>query len=157
MPIPRRQSFPVRLTFAAEDGGRSKFNVAKRKVEIDGITFDSRAEAAQYNQLQVRIRAGEIDSLQVHPEFVLVDAFTHPHQGAIKAIAYRPDFVYRDVRSGRVVVEDVKGFRTPDFDIKRKLFLQRYRDHDLVLVDANNFYRRPRCPGVRHRSPLPRR
>lgn len=154
MPIPRRPSFgsPIRLTLAGDQGGRTKFNVAKKRVVLDGITFDSRAEAARYNQLRMLEQSNEISQLTVHPEFVLVDAFTHPRQGAIKQIAYRPDFVYRN-RSGELVVEDVKGFRTPDFDIKRKLFLNRYRDHDLVLVDANNFYkRRPRWTGAALRT-----
>jgi hypothetical protein len=143
MPIPRRPFITrPRLTFADNSGGKTKFGVAKKKVVIDGITFDSRAEAARYNQLQLLVRTGEISELQVHPEFILVDAFEHPAQGAIKQIAYRPDFKYRDMRSGRTVIEDVKGFRTPDFDIKRKLFLNRYRNLDLVLVDANTFYRR---------------
>ena len=49
----------------------------------------------------------------------------------MRAIKYRADFSYlRPVREGadtrwERVVEDVKGFRTKDYEIKRKLMLDR--------------------------------
>jgi hypothetical protein len=41
-----------------------------------------------------------------------------------KAVRYVADFVYIDNDTGRMVVEDTKGFRTPDYIIKRKLMLK---------------------------------
>ena len=41
---------------------------------------------------------------------------------AERECAYIADFVYKDAE-GRLVVEDTKGVRTPDYIIKRKLML----------------------------------
>ena len=41
-----------------------------------------------------------------------------------RACKYVADFVY--TKSGEVVVEDVKGHRTPEYIIKRKLMLWRH-------------------------------
>ena len=38
--------------------------------------------------------------------------------------SYKADFVYGE--DGKTVVEDVKGFRTKEYIIKRKLMLERY-------------------------------
>jgi Fe2+ or Zn2+ uptake regulation protein len=40
--------------------------------------------------------------------------------------SYVADFVYTDAATGATVVEDTKGFRTPEYVIKRKLMLHRY-------------------------------
>lgn len=40
-----------------------------------------------------------------------------------RAVRYVADFVYTDTATGRTVVEDTKGFRTPEYIIKRKLML----------------------------------
>ena len=45
-----------------------------------------------------------------------------------KAVTYRADFVYTD-KSGNTVVEDVKGIKTKDYIIKRKLMLSVYGVH----------------------------
>jgi len=44
---------------------------------------------------------------------------------------YKADFVYKE--KGQLVVEDVKGFRTPEYVIKRKLMLERY---DIVIKEV---------------------
>ena len=40
-----------------------------------------------------------------------------------EAVKYVADFTYTDANTGYFVVEDVKGFRTKDYIIKRKLML----------------------------------
>lgn len=40
--------------------------------------------------------------------------------------SYIADFVYRDAKSDKLVVEDTKGFKTKDYIIKRKLMLHVY-------------------------------
>lgn len=42
---------------------------------------------------------------------------------AEKACRYRADFVYTDLSTGEIVVEDTKGVLTPEYKIKRKLML----------------------------------
>lgn len=99
---------------------RSKFNAVK--TVVDGFTFDSKAEAARYGVLKLREKAGEIDGLVLQPEFVLtVDRIEDGEPREIGV--YRGDFRYRDhVASAQpfVVVEDVKGFKTPLYRWKKK-------------------------------------
>ena len=102
-----------------------------KKTVRNGITFDSQKEAARYDALMLLLAAGEIKDLKLQPEFTLQEAFTTPQGERVRAIKYRADFSYRrrvkegaDTRWERVV-EDVKGFRTKEYEIKRKLMLGR--------------------------------
>lgn len=100
-----------------------------KKTVRNGITFDSQKEAARYDALMLLLAAGEIRDLKLQPEFTLQEAFTTPDGERVRAVRYRADFSYRrrvkegaDTRWERVV-EDVKGFRTKDYELKRKLML----------------------------------
>ncbi len=113
---------------------RSKYHA--RKVTIDGITFDSGAEARRYGELKLLEKAGEIRDLQVHVIFRLIDGFDR-HGEHIRPTTYEADFVYHmTVDPETLVVEDVKGVHTAVYQIKRKLFLQRYPDVAFREVDA---------------------
>jgi Protein of unknown function (DUF1064). len=92
-----------------------------QKVEIDGHTFDSKAEAARYRELQIMQRAGAIKSFSIQPSFVLSEG-----------IRYRPDFIVWDGQT--VWVEDVKGVETKDFKLKAKLFKQFYPYLELRVI-----------------------
>lgn len=100
-----------------------------KKTVRNGITFDSQKEAARYDALMLLLAAGEIKDLRLQPEFTLQEAFTTPDGERVLAVRYRADFSYkRRVKEGvdtrwERVVEDVKGFRTKDYEIKRKLML----------------------------------
>jgi len=95
---------------------------------VDGIRFDSRAEADRYRVLRLRERAGEISELELQPQFVLIPAFER--EGVkYKAISYRGDFAYRE--NGCRVVEDVKGVATDLFKVKEKMFRYYYPDIEL--------------------------
>jgi hypothetical protein len=103
-----------------------------KKVEVDGSTFDSKAEARRYEQLKLMLRAGAISELQLQPKYELQPAYrdrTGKHQ---RAITYSADFAY--VENGGVVVEDVKGMETEVFKIKAKMVRYRYPDIDFRLV-----------------------
>lgn len=91
-----------------------------RKVVVDGIAFDSKAEARRYTELCLLAAAGEIDELRLQVPFELV-----PKCGKNRAVTYKADFVYRD-KNGAQVVEDVKGAKTKEYIIKRKLMLWRH-------------------------------
>ena len=98
-----------------------------KKAQRGPITFDSQKEAARYDQLVLLERAGEIRGLRLQPEFTLQEAFTTPAGEKIRAIRYRADFAYEqkivegiDIRWAPVV-EDVKGYRTKEYDLKKKL------------------------------------
>lgn len=90
-----------------------------RKATRGAITFDSQKEAARFDELMLMLRAGNISELRLQPEFTIQEAFTTPQGERIRAIRYRADFQY--VQDGQTVVEDVKGFRTKDYELKKKL------------------------------------
>lgn len=88
------------------------------RVTVDGHKFASKREAARYRVLRDMEQRGEIYDLKLQVPFVLI-----PKQGRERAVRYVADFVYDEPPLFRRVVEDVKGFRTPDYVIKRKLML----------------------------------
>lgn len=107
---------------------RSKFGAVK--TVVDGITFDSKAEAARYGELKLLEKAGHIRGLELQPKFALnVRAMDAPVSEIIGA--YRGDFRYEvsytvsreggpRIMNWRTVVEDVKGFKTPLYRWKKK-------------------------------------
>lgn len=90
-----------------------------KKTQVDGITFDSKAEAARYTELKMLERAGQISKLELQPTYELAPSVI---LGGRKkpALRYRADFRYTD-HLGNVIVEDVKGVRTAEYQIKRHL------------------------------------
>ena len=86
-----------------------------KKVVVDGIKFDSKAEAARYGELLFLERAGEVFDIKVHPRFPLV-------VNGIQVAVYIADFRYLDKRRN-IVVEDVKSpvSRTPVYKLKCRL------------------------------------
>lgn len=99
--------------------GRSKYNA--KTVQLDGITFDSKSEAKRYAELLMLERAGAISDLQRQVEFTLIPAQYIDGKCVERACKYKADFVY--LEDGKRVVEDVKGLKTKDYIIKRKLML----------------------------------
>jgi hypothetical protein len=93
-------------------GRRAKFG--NRKTVVDGITFDSKAEAARYGVLKILQAAGVVANLRLQVPYVLT-------VNGVKVCRYVADFVY--VLDGREVVEDVKGVKTREYSLKRKLML----------------------------------
>ena len=103
---------------------------AKKYTSSDGEVFDSKREARRYEELCLLQRAGRIQNLQRQVKFILVPAQREPDRvGRVRGasiereVSYIADFVYVDPDSGKQVVEDVKGLRTKDYVIKRKLML----------------------------------
>jgi hypothetical protein len=84
------------------------------KTVIDGIVFHSKKEARRYMQLKLLERAGEISNLELQPiyEFTLADK---------KIFIYKADFSYLDRKTNELIVEDVKGYKTPVYRLKKKL------------------------------------
>lgn len=98
-----------------------------KKTEVDGILFDSKKEARRYAELAKMEAAGEIEELSLQVPFELLPAQKDKDGKTVeRACVYKADFVYLDNATGAVVVEDVKGKRTPEYIIKRKLMLWRY-------------------------------
>ena len=103
-----------------------------KKTLAYGIEFDSKKEAMRYRELKYLEASGKIENLKTQVKFVLLPAQREPDTvgpkgGKIRGkvlereVSYIADFVY--VEDGRMVVEDTKGVRTPEYVIKRKLLL----------------------------------
>lgn len=93
-----------------------------KPMTVDGIRFASQKEARRYGELKLLQRAGEIHGLELQPAYWLM-----AEGETLKPIGtYRADFKYCQCRRGkkcdetRVVVEDVKGFKTPLYRWKKK-------------------------------------
>ena len=91
------------------------------KTVVDGITFDSKREANRYSELLLMEKAGIIASLRLQPEFKCM-------VNGKKVCTYKADFEYLMVddigpqgQIGYYIVEDVKGFKTPVYRLKKKL------------------------------------
>lgn len=93
-----------------------------KKTELDGITFDSRKEAQRYAELKLLERSGAIHNLQRQVRYELIPAQKRDGKTIERACHYIADFVYEE--NGKTVVEDVKGYRTKEYVLKRKLMLQ---------------------------------
>ncbi len=85
-----------------------------RRITACGRTFASGAEAVRAGELMLLLKVKEIFCLEFQVSF--------PLPGGSKYVA---DFVYLDSRL-RVVVEDVKGFPTREYKLKKKLFQETY-------------------------------
>lgn len=93
------------------------------KTVIDGISFDSKKEAKRYSELKLLEKAGEIYRLKTQQSYQLLPA----QKGGIRnerPLKYIADFVYWDKKTGKQVIEDVKGKTTPAYIVKRKLMKQ---------------------------------
>ena len=113
---------------------RSKYKAVK--TTIDGITFDSKREAKRYTELKLLEKSGMITHLELQPTYDITI------NGA-KICKYKADFRYFTVRQENneqyynskgewqtptmtgdkegQIVEDVKGFKTPIYRLKKKL------------------------------------
>ncbi|EAD3234532.1 DUF1064 domain-containing protein [Listeria monocytogenes] len=111
-----------RTSLTKQASTRSKYNA--KKVVIDDIKFDSKAEAAYYQQLKLLKMSGEVVSFDLQPEFILQDSFVKNGK-KYHAIKYRADFLVR-YKDGHEELIDIKGMLTKEFRIKQKLFELRY-------------------------------
>lgn len=89
------------------------------KTEVDGKVFDSKKEATRYGELKLLERGNAIDLLELQPQFEVV-------VNGVLVCKYRGDFRYRDRKDGALIVEDVKGMRTPLYRLKKKLVEAQY-------------------------------
>ena len=95
------------------------------KTEIDGIVFDSIKEAFRWKELTLLQRAGMISNLERQVRFTLTPTMKDENGKVIERPSfYVADFVYTE--TGKTVVEDTKGMKTPVYILKRKMMLSIY-------------------------------
>lgn len=95
-----------------EQLSKSKYN--NRKVEADGIKFDSQKEADYYCELKLRLVAREIKGFCRQAEFILA-----PN------LRYKADFIVIN-NDGTAEIVDVKGFKTDVYKAKKKVFEDKF-------------------------------
>lgn len=96
-----------------------------KKTIVDDIQFDSRLEAKRYTELKLLQKSGKIKELQLQPSFELIPSFKKNGKTFRKS-TYKADFQYIDTETGKTIVEDVKGFKTELYKLKKKLFEYKY-------------------------------
>lgn len=103
----------------------SKYN--SKKTVVDGQKFDSKKEARRYQELLLLEKAGEIKNLSRQVKFVLIPSQRDESGKVIeRECSYKADFTYEEEGEIKTVVEDVKGYRTKEYIIKRKLMLYQF-------------------------------
>ena len=88
---------------------------------VNGIRFDSKREAARYQELLLELKAGKITDLTLQP------VFRFPC-----GIKYLADFKYTE--KGKPIYEDIKGFKPPAFNLKMKCFKYHYPTEELRIT-----------------------
>ena len=110
---------------------RTKSKYGNKKVKIDGLTFDSKAEALYYSELKIRQKTGEILFFRVQPRYRLLDGFEKDGKRH-RPIDYIADFEIHH-KDGSIEVVDIKGYKTDVFRIKEKMFNKKY-PHKLSVL-----------------------
>jgi hypothetical protein len=108
---------------------RNKYG--NKKVEVDGIKFDSKWEAERYVELSILNNVGKISDLELQVREELQTGFKNNNGVRIRPITYKADFKY--IEDGKIVFEDAKGFETEVFKIKWKMLQYKYKDDPDVV------------------------
>ena len=96
-------------------GSRTKYG--NKKVKVDGIKFDSKWESQRYLYLKSLERGETVKDLELQVRYPL-------EVNGHKICTYIADFRYKKLDKNDVwheIVEDAKGFETPEFKLKKKL------------------------------------
>ena len=86
---------------------------SNKKTVIDGVTFDSKKEASRYLDLRLLEQFNKIKNLELQPKYSF-------EMNGVKICTYRADFRYID-KDGNEIIEDVKGYKTSMYRLKKKL------------------------------------
>ena len=111
----------------------NKYNA--RKTTVCGHEFDSKREAEVYLELLAQKQAGKVVRIGFQPSYTLLEAFTDNMGKRQKPITYTADFfvTYAD---GHAEVVEVKGVKTRDYLLRKKLFLYKMRDENIVFREV---------------------
>jgi len=109
-----------------------------KKVIVDGIKFDSKLESNRYIFLKDKLKRGEIKDLKLQVKFELLQPIKAENvrlstwkTNNIRGMAYIADFSYVLSSTNKLIVEDTKGYPTPEYKVKLKFFIHMISDMDL--------------------------
>ena len=98
----------------------SKYNA--KAMQVGNEKYRSKREMHRHQELLLLQRAGQIAGLTREVPFVLAPGVQIAGEFRKRpAVRYVADYVYSDVASGAVIVEDAKGMQTPVFRLKKHL------------------------------------
>lgn len=129
---------------------KNKYNA--KKVEFDGLVFDSKKEKARYELLKEAYDKGLISDLQRQVRYELEPPVVEEYEEQLKTkvvkktrtlqrgIYYTCDFQY--IKDGELVVEDVKSSPAQAkldkaYQIRKKLLFARHRIKIYEVFNAN--------------------
>lgn len=113
---------------------RVKSKYGATKVKVNGIQFDSIAEAKYYVYLlKEKATKKNIKEIKLQVPFILQEKIKKNGK-TILPIKYIADFVV-DYTNDTTRVIDIKGAVTVDFKLKRKMFEYRYLDYMLECIN----------------------
>lgn len=93
---------------------------AKKEACRHGHVHDSRKEARRCNDLHLLLRAGAISDLEQQPKYMFTINGVPVTALNGRQLRFTPDFRYRE--NGQLIVEDTKGVRTTDYQLRAAFF-----------------------------------
>ncbi len=135
-PFMTTNKFKNKPTIAASSGKRRHSKKEARREDVlatmaqDGTIADFRRcnDAPQekyklevYGTQAVKRLLDAIDNFDNTTPFAVRMAARDVRRALMKIAAYVPDFSYTEPKTGRRVVEDVKGYKTPEYKLKWRL------------------------------------
>lgn len=105
----------------SREPGKQGNKYGAEKIEIDGITFDSKLEGKRYAELKNLERAGIITDLELQPRIPLRGATGPLISESGRELYYKGDFGYIDAETGKLVIEDAKGFKNRLYLLKKAI------------------------------------
>lgn len=88
---------------------------------VDGIRFASKKEAKRYNELKLLKQSGDVIDFELQKSYKLAGRYR-----------YVCDFLVK-WKNGKEDVEDVKGFKTPVYKLKKAWMKDKY-NIDIVEI-----------------------
>ena len=105
-----------------------------KKVIYKNEVFDSKAELKHIKNLMIKEQQGFISSLEIKPKYMLQESFRDSKGKAIRAITYTPEASYIENSQKKILEIKSKPTITDAYTIRKKLFLKRYPDIELVEI-----------------------
>ena len=102
----------------------NKYN--SKKIAIDGIKFDSKAEGEFYLYLKDLKEQGKIKDIILQEKLILQEGFKKDGK-TFRPITYTVDFTFK-ISTGELIRVDVKGMETQQGNIKRKMYEYKYKE-----------------------------
>lgn len=96
---------------------RSKYHA--KPTYVGGIRFASKKEASRYTELCLLANNYKIQGLKCQVKFPLIKKSKYGRE-----VRYIADFVYYE--NGELVVEDVKGYKTDVYKLKKRMMAELY-------------------------------